>query len=84
MYGSWLNRRLDNMSSLSDAVEEQTEMMDELLEKTRQLRSDVEAMHSATAGHIIVRVSRDNARHLQDAFSCAICKGKLLCLLHCV
>jgi hypothetical protein len=59
-------------------MEDHLEVMHEILDKTRQLRGDVEALHNSNASQLLIRLSRDAVVKLKDAFTCAICKGKII------
>jgi hypothetical protein len=62
-------------SSVSESIEDQLEMMNDLLDKSRQLQTNFETLHTANSTHLLVRVTREQATTLNDALTCAICKG---------
>jgi hypothetical protein len=46
-------------SSVSDCIDEQLETMNDLLDKSWQLQTDLEALYRANSTHLLVRVSRN-------------------------
>ena len=60
---------------LSCAMDEQNDMMDILLEKSKTIEESINNIAKATSKDLLVKFTRREERALRNSFSCVICKG---------
>ena len=56
-------------------MEDHADLLNSMLEKAKNLEKHFENFASASSGHTLVKLAKEDERKLQVAFWCVICKS---------